>query len=125
MTIVRHCGVVACVALLVTACAEQLLAPGKPRSANLDLAPYTSHEDCADLAPGDRLDYRFESNEPVKFNISYHDSNTIIAPITREAVTTDSGVFAPLIESRYCLTWEAKAAGALVDYSVAVRKGSP
>lgn len=125
MTIVRYWGVVSCGALLVTACAEKPLAPGEPRTANLDLAPYTSHEDCADLAPGDRLDYRFESSEPVKFNISYRDSNMTVAPITREGVTTDSGVFAPVLESRYCLTWEANAAGALIDYRVVVRKGSP
>jgi len=40
-------------------------------------------------------------------------------------VETDSGVFAPLIKARYCLSWEATASGALVDYHAAVRKGAP
>ena len=125
MTFVQRCGVASSVALLVAACAETPLAPGQPKSGNLDLAPYTMHEDCADLAPGDRLDYRFESNEPVKFNISYRDSNMIVEPILREGVLGDSGVFAPLIKSRYCLTWEASAAGALVNYRAAVRRAAP
>ena len=122
MTLVQRCGVVSSVALLVAACAETPFAPGQPKSGNLDLAPYTAHEDCVDLVPGDRLDYRFESNERVKFNISYRDSNMVVEPIIREGVLGDSGVFAPLIKSRYCLTWEASAAGALVDYRAAVRR---
>jgi len=121
MTLTRYCGVASSVALLVAACAETPLAPGQPKSRNLDLSPYTTHEDCVDLVPGDRLDYRFESTEPVKFNISYRDSNMVVEPIIREGVLGDSGVFAPLIKSRYCLTWEAGAAGALVGYRVAVR----
>ena len=124
MTIGRCCGVASSIALFVAACAEQPLAPGQPRSGNLDLAPYTTHEDCVDLVPGDRLDYRFESNEPVKFNIGYRDSNMIVEPITREGVLGDAGVFAPLIKSRYCLTWGAGAAGALVSYRAAVRRAA-
>ena len=116
-------GSAAMLVLVMSACAEQPLSPGQPTSANLDLAPYATHEDCADLVPGDRLDYRFESNAPVKFNISYRDGNMIVLPITREEVLTDAGVFAPLIKSRYCLTWEASASGALVDYHAAIRRG--
>jgi hypothetical protein len=121
--IARRRGVAAIVALFAAACAEQPLAPGRPKAATLDLAPYAVHEECADLVLGDRLDYRFESNAPVKFNISYRDSNMIVVPITRDDVMADSGVFAPLIKSRYCLSWEANASGALVDYHAAVRRG--
>ena len=125
MTIGQCCSVASAIALFVAACAEQTLAPGEPKAAKLDLAPYAMHEDCADLVPGDRLDYRFESNAPVTFRIAYRDSNMIVQPINRDAVETDSGVFAPLIKARYCLSWEATASGALVDYHAAVRKGAP
>lgn len=118
-------GVAGAIAIIVAACAEQPLSPGQSKSGNLDLAPYSTHEDCADLVPGDRLDYRFESNAPVKFNISYRDSDMIVQPITRDGIMADAGVFAPLIKSRYCLNWEASASGALVDYHAAVRRGSP
>jgi len=125
LTTAPNRGVAWSVALIMTACAEQPLAPGAPKAAKLDLAPYTTQESCADLLPGDRLDYRFESNEPVKFNISYRDSNMIVEPLVRDNVMVDSGVFAVQIRSRYCLTWEATATGALVDYHTAVRRGSP
>jgi len=110
--------------LLFAGCAENLIVPGQPKTANLDLAPYTTREDCVDLAQGDRLDYRFESNTPVKFNIYYRDSNMIVEPITRENVVEDSGVFAPRIAARYCLLWEASPAGALIGYRANVRRTS-
>ena len=125
MRIADSWAIAASVALVAASCADQPLAPGQSKSANVDLAPFATHEDCVELTPGDRLDYRFESNAPVKFNISYRDSNMIIEPITRDDVLTDSGVFAPLLKSRYCLTWEARAPGALVDYSAAVRRLAP
>jgi len=124
LTTACYRGVAWGVALVMSACAEQPLKPGAPKAANLDLAPYTTREDCFDLVPGDRLDYRFESNAPVKFNIGYRDSNMIVEPVVREGVTTDSGVFAARIGSRYCLTWEAGASGALVDYHTAIRRGA-
>ena len=85
------------------------------------LAPYGIHEDCADLAAGDRLDYRFESTTPVKFNIHYHEGGMVLMPITRDDVTSDSGVFAPRIKQSYCLMWEAGAAGAIIAYRMQVR----
>ena len=111
-------------ALLFNGCAETPIAAGNQKSANLDLAPYTIREDCADLATSDRLDYRFESNAPVKFGIYYRDSNMIVEPITREGVASDSAVFAPQIPARYCLAWEAGPAGALLSYRINIRRGS-
>ena len=125
MTIVKYHGLAFNVLMLVLAgCAEMLIVPGQPKTANLDLAPYTTREDCVDLIQGDRLDYRFESNAPVKFNIYYRDSNMIVEPITREDVAEDSGVFAPRISARYCLLWEASPTGALIAYHANVRRGA-
>lgn len=112
----------AIVAAALAGCADKPLVPGEPRTvAKRDLAPYAFHEDCADLVPGDRLDYRFESTEPVKFNIHYHDANMILMPITRDGVTSDSGVFAPQLKQGYCLMWEAGAAGATIAYRMQIR----
>jgi len=111
-------------AWLCGGCAEPPIAAGNPKTANLDLAPYTIREDCAELGEGDRLDYRFESNAPLKFNIYYRDSNMIVEPITHEGITSDSAVFSPRIPARYCLSWEAGPMGALVSYRVNIRRGS-
>lgn len=125
MTIVKYRNLAFRIFMLALAgCAEKPIVPGQPKTANLDLAPYTTREDCVDLIQGDRLDYRFESNAPVKFNIYYRDSNMIVEPITREGVVEGSGVFAPRISARYCLLWEASPTGALIGYSANVRRGA-
>jgi hypothetical protein len=111
---------------LIAGCAARPLVSGQSKSvAKQDLAPYAIHEDCADLTPGDRLDYRFESTAPVKFNILYHDANTVVMPITRDDVMSDSGVFAPQIKQGYCLMWEAGPAGAGIAYRIQVRRPAP
>lgn len=111
---------------LLVACAAKPLVPGAPRIvAQQEIAPFAVHEDCADLAPGDRLDYRFESTEPVAFNIHYHDGKLVVMPLTRDGVTTDAGVFAPQVRQGYCLMWEAGKAGATIAYRFGVRRAPP
>ncbi|MEP7274732.1 MAG: hypothetical protein ABI812_00160 [Betaproteobacteria bacterium] len=110
----------------LAACADKPLAPGAEKTvAKHDIAPYAFHEDCASLAPGDRLDYRFQSTSPVKFNIHYHDANMVVSPITRDDVTADAGVFAPPVKQDYCLMWEAGASGASIAYRLQVRRPAP
>lgn len=118
----RHAGVV--VVLMAAGCATQPLA-GDSRAAALGLAPYASQEECHRLVPGDRLDYRFTSTAPVAFNIHYSDGNAVVMPISRDAVTADSGIYQPVSARNYCLAWEAGAEGASVDYHVAVHHRSP
>ena len=78
-----------------------------------------------ELSPGDRLDFRFESTDPVAFNVHYHDGKLVVMPITRDGVTADAGVYAPPIRQGYCLMWEAGAAGATIAYRYVVRRVSP
>ena len=73
------------------------------------------------LDVGDRVDYAFESTEPVDFNFHYHDANAVVMPLVREKVRADAGVFAPPVTQDYCLMWEAGPAGALLDFRIRVR----
>jgi hypothetical protein len=110
-------------ACTLAACAVHRIAPGEPKEvAKLVLAPYASHDDCVDLTPSDRLEYRFESAIPVTFGIRYRDGNVLVMPITREQATVDAGIFAPVLAREYCLTWEAGAAGAIIDYRALIRR---
>ena len=70
------------------------------------------------LDVGDRVEFAFESTEPVDFNVHYHEDKTVVMPIVRDKSRADAGVFAPAIAQDYCLMWEAGAAGALLDYRV-------
>jgi hypothetical protein len=110
-------------AYALAACANPRIAPGEPKVVTqLALAPYASHDDCVDLTPSDRLEYRFESALPLTFGIRYRDGNVFVTPITRERATSDAGIFAPVLAREYCLTWEAGAEGAVIDYRALIRR---
>ena len=104
----------ACTAALITADAPKKVV-GHP------LPPYELHEECVELKPGDRLEYRFESTEPVDFNIHFHEGNAVAMPVVREKSRADAGVYAPRVAHHYCLMWEAGAAGAAIDYQIRLR----
>ena len=91
----------------------------------IEIAPYAMLEQCARLTPGDRLDYRYDSSEPVDFDIHYHEDNAVLAPTVREQSTTDSGTFEARIAQDYCLLWQAGPSGAILNYRVLLRRATP
>jgi hypothetical protein len=116
----RRAALAACIAL--AACAADTATPDHPKVVrDHPLAPYDIHEECLRLAVGDRVEYDFSASEPVDFNIHYHDDNAVVAPIVRDKVDADSGVFMPRLAHDYCLMWEAGPAGAMLDYRIRLR----
>jgi hypothetical protein len=110
------------VAAWLAACAASTPAPDVPRNvARLPIAPYAEHEACIDGAPGERLDYRWQASEPVAFAIRYREGGAVVAPVVREGSHGDSGIVELRLRERYCLHWQAGAAGALVDYRFVLR----
>ena len=98
--------------------------PGRPLQVEAhSLPPYQIHEECVALAPGDRLQYRFESTAPLAFNIHYHEGKAVVMPVTRARVSSDDGTFAPLVAQDYCLMWEAGAEGTTIDYTLRLTRG--
>ena len=104
-------------------CATDSVAPDEPRHVEaMPIAPYEIHEECATLAPGYRLDYRFEATSPVDFSLYYKDGIAFVSPISRAAVREFAGVFLSRDGRRYCLQWEAGQAGAIVNFRVRVMR---
>lgn len=85
------------------------------------LPSYQIHEECFTLNAGDRVDFAFESTEPVDFNLHYRQGQAVIMPISREKSREGAGVYAATIARDYCLTWEAGAAGASIDYRILIK----
>jgi hypothetical protein len=83
------------------------------------------HERCATMQPGDRIEFRYSANQPLAFNIHYHEGKVVIAPVTREAAVTGEGAFEPLSAQEYCLTWEAGPVDTLLQYRVRRVKRGP
>jgi len=108
-------------ATLLAACASAPIPPNAPHSVDAQrIAPWEIHEDCADILDGDRIDFRFDATERVDFDLYYREGAAVIIPLSRHAVTADSGVFEARIPGHYCLAWKAGAAGAFVSYHVVV-----
>jgi hypothetical protein len=102
------------------------IAPGEPRAVNgLTILPYETHRECARLRAGDRLEYTFETTEPVGFEIRYFEGSAAVSPIVRENTRADAGVFVAADSRQFCLVWEARGAGTLIDYRVWLRPASP
>ena len=116
-----HC-MIALAAVPLCACATAFITADAPKSvARHPLPPYELHEECLQLKRGDRVEFAFESTEPVDFNFHYHEGNTIVMPLVREKSRADAGLFAAQIAHDYCLMWEAGAAGALIDYRIRLK----
>ena len=116
----RHCSLLA---LALCGCTVPLITADTPKSVRgQPIAPYEWHEECLHLEAGDRVDYSFESSEPVSFNIHYHEGNAVVMPLVREQSREDAGIYSASITQDYCLMWEAGAAGAMIDYRIRVRR---
>jgi hypothetical protein len=109
-------------AMLLAACATpDTLVVDEPRTATEHaIAPYEFHEECATLEAGDKIDYRFEAQAPVTFQIYYKEGITFISTVNREDVRDAAGVFNVPAARRYCVRWDAGQQGALVDFRIRV-----
>jgi hypothetical protein len=114
---------VAAVAFVGGGCKSPPLQPGGDAKIVREepLAPYDMREECLRLIVGDRLDYEWTASRPTSFNIYYREGNVVLAPIVRERVTQDLGVFIPPLARDYCLQWEAGPGGTILDYRIRLR----
>lgn len=82
------------------------------------IAPYGIHQECLALASGERIGYRFNAQQPVAFNVHFHEGNTVIMPVDVKATIEESGDFTADRKQTYCLTWEAGPLGSMLEYRV-------
>ena len=109
-------------ALPLCACTMPLVTADSPKSVRAHpIAPYEWHEECLHLETGDRVEFTFESTEPVDFNIHYHEGQAVVMPSTREKSREHAGFYTARLAQDYCLMWEAGAAGASIDYRILVK----
>jgi hypothetical protein len=112
--------------IALAGCAIDSVTPDEPRHVEaMPIAPYEIHEECATLAPGYRLDYRFEATAPVDFSLYYKDGIAFVSPVSHAAVREFAGVFHSRDRRRYCLQWEAGQAGAIVSFRIRVMHKGP
>lgn len=107
--------------LSLGACAPVTLTPSAPLAVEgREIAPFEFHEECGDVAAGERVDFRFVATRRVHFAIYYKDGIARIAPVVRDDVTEGSGVFPSSASRRYCARWDVGREGAIVDYWIRI-----
>ena len=82
------------------------------------LAPGQSHEACATLAEGDSRGYHWKSDNPVDFNVHYHEGAKVVMPIERKGMRGDGGTFKAKAAKDYCWMWTARDKPAKVSGAV-------
>jgi hypothetical protein len=117
----RRLAVTCASVLTFAACTSSPMVAGVPQTADhVVIAPYATHAQCLDMRRGDRLDWRFDATASLAFDIHYRESNALLAPVVRNAAS-DAGTFEAHEPANYCVTWEAGAAGASLDYRLLLR----
>jgi hypothetical protein len=71
----------------------------------LSLAPFEFRELCFEMSAQDELQYDFQSDRPVDFNIHYHDGLTIRFPVQLNRITVHADEFVTEVDQSYCLMW--------------------
>lgn len=74
-------------------------------NATYELGPGKFIEVCANLAIGDRYDWKFEATAALNFNIHYHIDELVGRPAILERVQQGSSVFEARSKQDYCWTW--------------------
>jgi len=74
-------------------------------SGTVSLVPFEFQELCFDLKTRDELRYEFQSDQPVKFDIHYHDGLRIRFPVKLSETTRHADRFVATLDQTYCLMW--------------------
>jgi hypothetical protein len=96
----------AAVALLLPslALAQPTANPPGAQSKKVELPAREFHEECVELAAGQRLLYDFLAAKTVKFNIHYHAGGKVLYPV-RKSARHARGVFTSREAQGYCMMW--------------------
>jgi hypothetical protein len=106
-------------AIVVAGCASAPAPLDAPRSQfGVEIAPYARVSECMLLAKDERVTYRFSASSPVDFSVWFREDNAVIVPVDVKANQEQSGDFTAQGDFAYCLTWEAGANGAVLEYRV-------
>ena len=70
----------------------------------VELAAKEFHEECLELAAGQRLNYDFAAAKTVKFNIHYHAGGKVLYAV-RKSAHHARGVYTSRKTQGYCMMW--------------------
>ncbi len=80
------------------------------------------HESCVELKIGESVEYSFESDALLSYNVHYHDGEEVIFPVSEHEINNESNVFTAEADQVYCLMWTNSSDGQVtVRYTYKLR----
>lgn len=77
--------------------------------AALDIAPKKFAEACTALKKGERIRWRWQAAQPLKFNVHYHEGKAVRMPVQTQAPSGE-GTLEVTLDQDYCWMWSGAAA---------------
>ncbi len=113
-TEVRRLGAVALLLVALPLAAQAELVPvawdaqGRWQAA-LAIAPKQFAEACTALKQGERIRWRWQAAQPLKFNIHYHEGKAVRMPVQTQAAAGE-GTLEVTLDQDYCWMWSGATA---------------
>jgi hypothetical protein len=73
------------------------------------VAPGRFVEVCGKLAKGEAVDWRYQAEAPLDFNVHYHQGKKVVMPEQHKASTAAQGRLKAALDQDYCWMWTNKS----------------
>ena len=81
------------------------LSTKKNEKVSISLLQKRYHEKCVDLGKNNELEYGFNSDAKLSFNLHYHDEDGKIFIVNENLINNLENIFKPKERAYYCLMW--------------------
>jgi hypothetical protein len=88
----------------------------------LTVRPATFAEVCGKLIKGQSIRWSFTGQQPLNFNIHYHEGKKVVFPAKHNNATSLDGTLAVQVDQDYCWMWENKGSKPAA-IEIALRRG--
>ena len=89
---------------------------------SLTVAPAKFVEVCGKLFKAQSIDWTFTGQQPLNFNIHYHEGKKVVFPARQDNAASLRGTLGVPVSQHYCCMWENKS-GAPAPITLRLRRG--
>ena len=108
--------------LLVCVVAPALAQDAAPTAFSHRIAPGKIAEECLKIEAGRIVDYRFDADAQVDFNIHYHRGKEVFYPVKVGQTTRQETAFTPRDTEEFCLMWSNKTQQPVIVEGILTRR---
>jgi hypothetical protein len=77
------------------------------------IAPGKFAEWCTQLRQGEKVQWRFDADAPLNFNVHYHEGKEVRVPAKQDAASKSEGLLDVPSDQHYCWMWSNKSKAAV------------